>query len=425
MTGTEQLKQWIEASDNIVFFGGAGVSTESGIPDFRSVDGLYHQKYDYPPETILSHTFYMEKTEEFYKFYRDKMLALDAKPNAAHLKLAELEAKGKLKAVVTQNIDGLHQAAGSKNVSQSDANNVLETAGEVTAEATEEVNRFIEFFHDNIPNLISFGVKVVLALIFFFIGSKVIKWIRKVIRKSFERSNVDAGVKQFVDSMIKFSLYVILIFMIATNFGVESSSVAALIASAGVAIGLAVQGSLSNFAGGILILVLKPFTVGDYIIVTQENIEGTVKEIQIFYTKLATIDNQTVVVPNSILTNNSLTNVTARPERKLDLKVGISYEADLRKAKQIVEEKLRDDPSVIQDEEKRVFVDSLGDSAVVIGLRAWVKTDEYWTTRWRILEEIKLTFDEEGIEIPYNQLTVHMKTDEETTKGNGNTLGEN
>ena len=116
MTGTEQLKQWIEASDNIVFFGGAGVSTESGIPDFRSVDGLYHQKYDYPPETILSHTFYMEKTEEFYKFYRDKMLALDAKPNAAHLKLAELEAKGKLEAVVTQNIDGLHQAAGSKNV---------------------------------------------------------------------------------------------------------------------------------------------------------------------------------------------------------------------------------------------------------------------------------------------------------------------
>lgn len=116
MTGTEQLKQWIEASDNIVFFGGSGVSTESGIPDFRSVDGLYHQKYDYPPETILSHTFYMEKTEEFYKFYRDKMLALDAKPNAAHLKLAELEAKGKLKAVVTQNIDGLHQAAGSKNV---------------------------------------------------------------------------------------------------------------------------------------------------------------------------------------------------------------------------------------------------------------------------------------------------------------------
>ncbi len=112
----EQLRQWVNASDNIVFFGGAGVSTESGIPDFRSVDGLYNQQYDYPPETILSHTFYRRNTEEFYRFYRNKMLCLDAKPNAAHLKLAEWEQKGKLKAVVTQNIDGLHQAAGSKKV---------------------------------------------------------------------------------------------------------------------------------------------------------------------------------------------------------------------------------------------------------------------------------------------------------------------
>ncbi|NLO08787.1 MAG: NAD-dependent protein deacylase [Clostridiales bacterium] len=111
-----QLKQWIRDSDNIVFFGGAGVSTESGIPDFRSVDGLYHLRYDYPPETILSHSFFVKKTEEFYKFYRDKMIYEDAKPNITHLKLAELESQGKIKAVVTQNIDGLHQEAGSKNV---------------------------------------------------------------------------------------------------------------------------------------------------------------------------------------------------------------------------------------------------------------------------------------------------------------------
>ncbi len=112
----KELQKMITESDNIVFFGGAGVSTESGIPDFRSVDGLYNQKYDYPPETILSHTFYMRKTEEFYRFYHDKMLCLDAKPNAAHLKLAELERAGKLKAVITQNIDGLHQMAGSREV---------------------------------------------------------------------------------------------------------------------------------------------------------------------------------------------------------------------------------------------------------------------------------------------------------------------
>ncbi|HKM22675.1 MAG TPA: NAD-dependent protein deacylase [Lachnospiraceae bacterium] len=116
MEKAEQLQQWINESDNIVFFGGAGVSTESGIPDFRSVDGLYNQKYDYPPETILSHTFYMRNTAEFYKFYRDKMLCDTAEPNAAHKKLAELEAAGKLKAVVTQNIDGLHQMAGSKKI---------------------------------------------------------------------------------------------------------------------------------------------------------------------------------------------------------------------------------------------------------------------------------------------------------------------
>jgi len=116
MDNMKQFLQWVKESDNIVFFGGAGVSTESGIPDFRSVDGLYNQQYDYPPETILSHSFYLQKQSEFYRFYRNKMLCLDAKPNAAHLKLAELEAAGKLKAVITQNIDGLHQAAGSKEV---------------------------------------------------------------------------------------------------------------------------------------------------------------------------------------------------------------------------------------------------------------------------------------------------------------------
>ena len=297
------------------------------------------------------------------------------------------------------------------NTTDESVTDILDSATEVTAEATKEVNGFFQFIEDNIPNIVSFGIKVGLALVFFFIGGKVIKWIRKIVRRSFERTGADTGVMQFVDSMLKFGLYALLVFMIATNFGVESSSVAALIASAGVAVGLALQGSLSNFAGGILILLLKPFAVGDYIMVTQEGIEGTVKEIQIFYTKMATVDNQTVVVPNSILTSNSLTNVTARPERKLDLKVGISYDADLRKAKKLVEDMLCNDDAIIQDEDVKVFVDSLADSSVVIGLRAWVPTDKYWATRWRLLEQIKLTFDDEGIEIPYDQLTVHVKND--------------
>ena len=301
--------------------------------------------------------------------------------------------------------------AAANTTDESVTTDILDSATEVTAEATKEVNGFFQFIEDNIPNIVSFGIKVVLALVFFFIGGKVIKWIRKIVRRSFERTGADTGVTQFVDSMLKFGLYALLIFMIATNFGVESSSVAALIASAGVAVGLALQGSLSNFAGGILILLLKPFVVGDYIAVPQEGIEGTVKEIQIFYTKMATVDNQTVVVPNSILTSNSLTNVTARPERKLDLKVGISYDADMKQAKHIIEEILHRDLSVIQDEEIVVFVSDLADSAVMIGLRAWVKTEEYWAARWRILEQTKTEFDQAGIEIPYNQLTVHLSGD--------------
>ena len=136
MEQLEQLRRWVKESDNIVFFGGAGVSTESGIPDFRSVDGLYHQQYDYPPETILSHTFYRKRTDEFYRFYRAKMLCLDAKPNAAHLKLAQWEREGKLKAVITQNIDGLHQAAGSKTV--------LELHGSVLRNYCEKCGAFYD-----------------------------------------------------------------------------------------------------------------------------------------------------------------------------------------------------------------------------------------------------------------------------------------
>lgn len=279
-------------------------------------------------------------------------------------------------------------------------------------DSVKQTEHIVKFFEENIPALINFGIKVLLALLFFFIGRAVIRGIRKFVRGSMQRANADTGVTQFVDSLLKFGLYALLIFSIATKFGVESSSVAALIASAGVAVGLAVQGSLSNFAGGVLILLLKPFVVGDYIIVNNENIEGTVKEIQIFYTKMTTIDNKTVIIPNGTLSNQSLTNVTARPERQLDLKIGISYEADLKKAKSLLEEMLQQETEIIQNEDKKIFVDSLGDSSVVLGMRAWVKTEEYWATRWRLLEEIKLTFDREGIEIPYPQISVHMRGEE-------------
>lgn len=289
-----------------------------------------------------------------------------------------------------------------------DTTKTVEAATKTTQDTVKEVSQFTTYLQNHIPDFISFGIKVVFALVFFFIGRIVIRWIRKLVRKSMQRSSADKGVEQFVDSLLKFSLYFLLLFMIGTKFGIDASSVAALIASGGVAIGLAMQGSLSNFAGGVLILLLKPFEVGDYIIEDTNKNEGTVKEIQIFYTKLTTIDNKTIVIPNGILTNNSLTNATAKDERRLDLKVDISYDADLKKAKAMIMDVLNNDPAVLREDEIVVFVDELGESSVVLGARAWTNSADFWQAKWRILENIKEKMDENQIEIPYRQLTVHM-----------------
>ena len=289
---------------------------------------------------------------------------------------------------------------------------IADTTQEVTdatQEAVKQVNQLTQYVQDSIPGLITFGLKVLAALVAFFIGRLVIRWIRKSVRRSFERSGADKGVEQFVDTLLKYGLYALLVFSLISSLGFDTTSVAAVLASGGVAIGLALQGSLSNFAGGVLILLLKPFVVGDYIIEDTNGKEGTVKEIQIFYTKLSTIDNKTIVIPNGMLTNNSITNATAKDERQLDLRVSISYDADIRQAKSVIENLLIKDECIIKNEQINVFVHELADNAVVLGIRAWVKNEEYWETRWRLLEEIKLLLDENGIEIPYPQMTVHMQ----------------
>ena len=279
-------------------------------------------------------------------------------------------------------------------------------------EVTENMSQFSNYIQEHIPNLINLGIKIIIAIIIFMIGRVIIKWIRKSIRYSFQVKETDAGIATFVDSMVKFGLYILLIIIIAGNLGIELSSITVLFASAGVGVSLALQDFITNFAGGIMILLLRPFAVGDYIIEDTNKNEGTVKEIKIFYTKLMTIENKVIVIPNGKLMNNSLTNVTERDERRLDLKVGISYESDLKKAKEILERLLLSHKDILTNEDWKVFVDSLADSSVVLGIRAYVKMEKYWDTRWELLEQIKLTFDEEGIEIPYNQLTVHMQEKE-------------
>lgn len=284
----------------------------------------------------------------------------------------------------------------------------------------EEINiSLIEKFLSELPDkALRLGVRVLLAVLVFFIGTQLIRIIRRIIKKSMHRAKAEIGVIQFVDSFLKAVLYVLLVFMIAGGFGLDAASIVAIVGSAGVAIGLALQGSLSNFAGGVLILLLKPFKVGDYIIEDTGKNEGTVKEIQIFYTKLATPDNKIIVLPNGSLANSSLTNVSACDKRRMDLQVGISYGADIRHAKQVITDVLRADEDTLKEEEMFAYVQELGDSSVVLGVRCWFLNEDYWTGRWRITEEIKYALDENQIGIPYPQMDVHL----DSTNANQNIL---
>lgn len=282
--------------------------------------------------------------------------------------------------------------------------------GTSVKQSLKDILNFKEYLTEQLPALTGFCIKVVLSIIVFFVGRRIISWIVNIMRKSLERANIDAGVVQFISSAGKAVLYMLLIFNIAISLGVKESSVAALLGTAGVTVGLALQGGLANLAGGVLLLIFKPFVVGDYIIQDQTNgCEGTVAKIEICYTTLLSIDNKKIVVPNGTLSNSTIINVTAKENRKLEIKVGISYDADIRKAKKVIEDILKADPDTRSDNsEMVVFVDLLADSAVIIGLRVWVPTDAYWKTKWRLNQRIKEEFDANGITIPYNQMEVYV-----------------
>ena len=258
--------------------------------------------------------------------------------------------------------------------------------------------------------LTQLGLKVIFAFVCFFIGVKLIKWVRKITGKCLEKANADVGLIQFIDAFIKFSLMILLVAGLATSFGVQVASLVAVLGSAGVTLGLALQGSLSNFAGGVLILLLKPFKVGDYIKEDTNNNEGTVTEISLFYTKLVTYDEKIIVLPNGTLANNSLTNVTGTDTRRLDLKIGVAYDSDIKKVKAVIAKLLESETGVIKDREINIFVDDLADSSIVIGVRCYAKQSEFWQVKWRVLENIKLTFDENGIEIPYPKMDVQIRS---------------
>lgn len=275
----------------------------------------------------------------------------------------------------------------------------------------------IQQYLDELPEkALHLGIRAALALIFFLLGMQVIKLIRKVVRKSLQRGQADTGVTHFLDSFLKAVLYIVLFFLIASGFGLDATSVAAVLGSVGVAISLAVQGSLSNLAGGVLIMLLKPFKVGDYIKEDTKGNEGTVIVIDIFYTKLQTVDNKIIVLPNGTLANSSLTNVTACNERRLDFKIAISYETDLGYAKSVVQKVLDDDRATMKDKERVVYVDELAAGWVNVGVRCWFSMEDYWDGKWRITENIKYALDEAGIVIPCTRIEVYGGQGREVVK---------
>lgn len=293
-----------------------------------------------------------------------------------------------------------------------------------TIESTESVNVITEaqagieqmaknpgiirtYFENLVPDLFNFALQVIIAIVVYAVGAKIIKMTVKIVRKALERRNTDIGVIQFLSAVIRYSMYFILFMMILNLFGIATTSAVAVLGSCGVAVGLALQGSLANFAGGVLILLLKPFVVGDYII--EGSNEGTVYEISIFYTKLKTVDNKVIVIPNGNLSNSSLVNVSHMDKRRVDVAVGIAYEADIRTAKDILYKVAEEDPARLPGEDIVVAVDNLGASSVDMTVRIWVKSEDYWPTKWRLTENIKYALDENNISIPYQQIDVQIK----------------
>ncbi len=263
------------------------------------------------------------------------------------------------------------------------------------------------YFESLIPDLFNFALQVIIAIIVYAVGAKLIKMTVKIVRKTLERRNTDIGVIQFLSAVIRYSMYFVLFMVILNLFGIATTSAVAVLGSCGVAVGLALQGSLANFAGGVLILLLKPFVVGDYIIEGAN--EGTVYEISIFYTKLKTVDNKVIVIPNGNLSNSSLINVSHMDNRRVDVAVGIAYEADIRTAKDILYKVAEEEPARLPDEDIVVAVDNLGASSVDMTVRIWVKSEDYWPTKWRLTENIKYALDENNISIPYQQIDVQIK----------------
>lgn len=273
---------------------------------------------------------------------------------------------------------------------------------------TIDKDKFEQYVDQFLDWLIDKTLDFIGAIIFLLIGFKISKFIVKIIKKSFVKSGLETSVAGFLVSLIKGLLYAVVFIMAASIMGFQVTSLVTILGTAGLAIGLALQGSLSNFAGGVLILLMKPFKVGDYIIENGSKCEGVVESIDIFYTKLRTYDNKIAVIPNGSITSNSLINITTEPIRKLEIIVGVAYNSDIKKVKDVLKDVITESTYCDTSKEYNIFVESFHESSIKMGVRCFVNTSDYWMAKWNTLETIKIKFDENGIVIPFNQLDVKV-----------------
>lgn len=270
----------------------------------------------------------------------------------------------------------------------------------------------MEKFFDSVISTISglateYIFKIILALVILIAGMKVVKVLIKALCKTKGFSRLDGAVESFLKSFLKFFGNAVVFIAAATTLGVPATSFVTILASCGLAVGLALQGSLSNLAGGIMILIFKPFDMGDYIVAGSD--EGTVTEINILYTKLTTLDNKVITIPNGTLSNSTVVDVTANDTRRVDVNIGVSYDCDLKNTLALLK-KIGDNCSVkLEEKDTMVAIVGYGDSAINLTLRVWTKTSDYWTAMFEMNEEIKAKIDGKELDIPYPQMDVHIK----------------
>ena len=281
--------------------------------------------------------------------------------------------------------------------------------GDAVKEATDQVSIVGQYIQKLTDWCMSKLGSIVVAVIFMVVCFKLVKLLLRILRKSFERSKLDPSVAGFFISAVKIVLNVLIVLTAASIVGFQITSFITILGTAGVTLGLALQGSLSKLAGGLLILILKPFRVGDYIVENNTHCEGTVVSIDIFYTRLITFDNKSVVIPNGNISNTSLVNVTEHDMRRVDIPFSVAYDSDMEKVKRVTIETIKDVDGYLPDEQILFYIDEFADSGINMYLKFYATIEKFFDAKWDAMWKLKKAFDENDIEIPFNQMDVHMK----------------